>query len=70
VVRGVHLARLKVADADVTEPVPAGARGVTFRVKLKAGPTRLQGWFLNNDSLAGATFGPYYVGVSRVPAAR
>jgi len=59
----VTKARLKVADMDETKPVPAGARAVTFRAKLKAGKTRLQTWFVDED---GTSRGAYYVYAKRL----
>ena len=56
-------ARLKIADVDVTEDIPAGASAVTFRVKLKAGPARLQTWLLD---AAGKGRGAYYVHAKRL----
>jgi hypothetical protein len=53
-------ARLKVADFDETKPVGAEAREVKFRVRLKAGKTRVQAWFVNGLD-DGRTFGAYYV---------
>jgi len=58
-------ARLKVADVDETKPIPAGAREVRFTVKLKAGKTRVQAWFVNGLG-DGLTHGVYYVYVKRV----
>ncbi len=59
---GATKARLKIADVDITKPVSAGARAVTFEVKLKAGKTRLQTWFTNNQ---GESWGAYYLYVKR-----
>jgi len=58
-------ARLKVADVDVTQPIPESASAVTFRVNLKAGKTRLQSWFV--DEGTGESRGAYYVYVQRLP---
>lgn len=57
-------ARLKIAEVDVTEAIPDGAHAVTFQVQLKAGKTRLQTWFMDQQSkeLCGA----YYAYVKRV----
>jgi len=57
-------ARLKIADVDVTQPVPEGVSAVTFRVRLKKGKTRLQTWFTDEK---GASRGAYYVYVKRLP---
>ncbi|MHC4680832.1 MAG: arylsulfatase [Planctomycetota bacterium] len=56
-------ARLKVADADLSMPVPKDAHAVTFRAKLKAGKTRLQTWFTEDN---GASRGAYYVYAKRL----
>ena len=53
-------ARLKVADFDKTKPVGAEATEVKFKVRLKAGKTRAQAWFVNGLD-DGRTFGAYYV---------
>jgi arylsulfatase A-like enzyme len=58
-----HTARLQIADVDVQQPVPEGASGVTFTVRLPAGDTRLQTWLIND---AGEDRGAYYVYVRRV----
>lgn len=56
-------ARLKIADVDVTKPVPEGAVAVTFRVQLQAGKTRLQTWF--TDDKTGESRGAYYIPACR-----
>ncbi len=56
-------ARLKVADQDLTKPVPTDAHCVTFQVRLKAGKTRLQSWLTDND---GTSRGAYYVYAKRL----
>jgi arylsulfatase B len=56
-------ARLKVADFDQSQPVPADARGSAFTVKLPAGRTTLQTWFL--DSKQKELCGAYYIYVER-----
>jgi len=56
-------ARLKIDDVDITKPVSKNARVVTFQVKLKAGKTRLQTWFMDAK---GPSRGAYYVYVKRV----
>jgi arylsulfatase A-like enzyme len=53
-------ARLRVGDVDVSQPVPPGAKAVTFRVRLAAGGTRLQTWF---GDQGGDLRGAYYVEV-------
>ena len=56
-------ARIKIADQDVTVPVSRNARAVTFDLRLRAGKTRLQTWFLDNR---GNSRGAYYVYVKRL----
>jgi len=56
-------ARLKIADVDVTKPIPKDAPAVKFNVQLKAGKTRLQSWFADEQ---GETRGAYYVYVNRL----
>jgi len=56
-------ARLKIADVDVTKPIPKDAHAVTFQVQLKAGKTRLQTWFTDDK---GESRGAYYVYVKRL----
>jgi arylsulfatase A-like enzyme len=58
-------ARLKVAEFDETKPAGRGATDVKFRVRLKAGKTRVQAWFVNGLD-DGGTFGAYYVYVKRL----
>jgi arylsulfatase A-like enzyme len=55
-------ARLKIADVDLTKPVPQDAVAVTFQAKLTAGKTRLQTWFTDD---AGTSRGAYYVYAKR-----
>jgi len=55
-------ARLKIADVDTIQPVAADAQAVTFRVKLPAGRTTLQTWFLGADPAdKKQTCGAFYV---------
>ena len=56
-------ARLKIADVDQTKPVGKDAVEVVFRTELKAGRTRLQTWFVDED---GSSRGAYYVYVRRL----
>jgi len=56
-------ARLKIADVDLTKPIPESATAVRFEVKLKAGKTRLQTWFTNDN---GQSRGAYYVYLNRL----
>lgn len=57
-------ARLKIADVDLTRPIPKDASAVTFQVQLKVGKTRLQTWFTDDK---GTFRGAYYVYVKRLP---
>ena len=53
----VTKARIKLGDVDQTQQVAPGAREVTFKVKLKTGPAKLQTWFMDaKDKSAGAYF--------------
>ncbi len=63
VVDGVTAARLSIGEHDVTQPLAPGGRTATFRLPLRAGPTRLQAWFVHEE---GAVHGAYYVGVERI----
>lgn len=56
-------ARLKVADVDLSMPVPRDAHAVTFQATLDAGKTRLQTWFTDDD---GTSRGAYYVYAKRL----
>jgi len=51
-------ARLKIAGVDATKPILKGATAVTFKVKLKAGKTKLQTWFIDDED---EPRGAYYV---------
>jgi arylsulfatase A-like enzyme len=55
-------ARVKIGDAEHAKPVPPGATGVSFRVELGVGKTRLQTWLDGKD---GRTRGAYYVELKR-----
>jgi arylsulfatase A-like enzyme len=59
----VTKARLKIADVDVTKPIPKDAHGVAFEVFLKPGKTRLQTWFTDDG---GSSRGAYFVYVERL----
>jgi hypothetical protein len=59
----VAKARLKVGDFDAVRSVDAEAKAATFPVRLAAGRTKLQTWFL--DSAGGEIAGAYYVTVRR-----
>ena len=62
-------ARLRLGPHDIARPVPADAREVAFRVRLAAGPAKLQAHFLSAEG-NGAPHIAYYVGVLRVAEAR
>jgi uncharacterized sulfatase len=57
------VARLKVGDQKKILPVRPGATGVTFPVKLPAGPTKLQTWIAERG---GEVRGAYFVEVQRL----
>ncbi|MHC4171253.1 MAG: sulfatase/phosphatase domain-containing protein [Planctomycetota bacterium] len=59
----VTRARIKIADVDQSKPVDRDAIEVVFRMKLKAGKTKLQTWFTDDD---GASRGAYYVYARRI----
>jgi hypothetical protein len=59
----IKKARLKIANFDKTIDVSADDKAAMFRMKLKAGPTRLQSWFTDAD---GTSRGAYYVYVRRL----
>jgi arylsulfatase A-like enzyme len=56
-------ARLRIGEVNRIQPIPKDAAAVTFRVKLKAGKTRLQTWFTDDE---GESRGAYYVYVKRL----
>ena len=56
-------ARLKIADVEVSQPVPPGATKSTFTVPLQPGKTRLQTWLTMPD---GRERGAYFVYIRRV----
>jgi hypothetical protein len=64
-VNGATLARVHVAGRDFEKLIEPDAKEVVFRVPLPAGKTRLQAWFINDQVLGGATWGAYYVGITR-----
>jgi arylsulfatase A-like enzyme len=57
-------AKLKIGGLEQTQPVTAEALGVAFSINLKAGPTTLEGRFI--DEKSGKERGPFYVYVKRV----
>ncbi|MBN2134066.1 MAG: arylsulfatase [Sedimentisphaerales bacterium] len=56
-------ARLQIADVDVSKPIEAQAKKVTFKVSLPAGKTTLRTWFTADD---GTSRGAYFAYVKRV----
>ncbi|MBN2505729.1 MAG: arylsulfatase [Verrucomicrobia bacterium] len=56
-------ARLKIADLDLSRPVGASDKGVTYAVRLQPGRMRLQTWFY--DANGAELCGAYYVYVRR-----
>ena len=55
--------RLKIADFDKTLPVDDGAKGVTFKMKLKKGKTKMTANFVDGEKETGSV---YYAYVKRV----
>jgi hypothetical protein len=60
---GAVKARIKIADVDQTKPVGQDAVDVKFRVKLKAGSTRLETWFIDDKD---ESRGAYYCYIKRL----
>jgi arylsulfatase A-like enzyme len=56
-------ARLQIGDFDQTQPIPTDAEEVVFQVELKAGPTQVETWLL--DEKSSTSRGAYYVRVER-----
>ena len=48
----IRRARLRVGTIEESAAVGPGDKAVTFKVKLEAGPTRLQTWFDDADGKA------------------
>ncbi|MHC4430890.1 MAG: sulfatase-like hydrolase/transferase [Planctomycetota bacterium] len=59
----VTRARITIGSVEESKPVHRQAAEVTFRLKLRAGKTRLQTWFTDD---AGASRGAYYVYAKRL----
>ena len=57
-------ARMKIGHVEMSEKIPADAKGVTLTADLKAGQTTLQTWLAN--SATGKSWGAYYVDVKRL----
>jgi hypothetical protein len=62
-IKATH-ARLSVGDHIFEELIPPGAAAVSFKVQLKPMNTKLQTWFLDQES--GETHGAYFVYVKRL----
>ena len=58
----LRAARIRVGDREAAGPVESGAKGVTLRLRLPAGPAHLQTWLTDAD---GVEIGAYYVYVRR-----
>ena len=58
-------ARLRIRDQDLEQPIGATTEEARFRVRLQAGPARLQTWFINGAD-DGGSIGAYYVYVRRL----
>ena len=56
-------ARLRVADIDISIPIPKSAKEVTFKVKLAAGITTLAPLFISDE----IETAPFYAYVARSP---
>lgn len=56
-------AGIQAGETEAEKEIPAGAREVRFEIKLKAGESRLQTWFFDDD---GISRGAYYVGLERL----
>ncbi len=59
----VNSAKIQVGDEVKEKPVDSGDKGVTFRLSLKAGSTRVQTWFGDGSR---EPLGAYYVYVRRI----
>jgi arylsulfatase A-like enzyme len=57
-------ARLKIAQLELSQPIPRDAAAVTFSVDLKPGKTTLQTWLIDEET--GQSRGAYYVHVRRL----
>jgi arylsulfatase B len=58
-------ARLRIQDHDLDQPIDATTAEALFRVRLRAGSTRLQTWFVNGADDGDST-GAYYAYVTRL----
>lgn len=59
----VTTAALKIADIEASEPINGDDTEVTFHLKLPAGRTRLQAWFMGEPGAD--VFSPYYIYIER-----
>ncbi|MCK4510021.1 MAG: arylsulfatase, partial [Desulfuromonadales bacterium] len=58
------MARLKIGDIDISQKIIENACSSVFRLKLKAGKTRLQTWFMDNKDYE--LCGAYYVYIRKM----
>jgi hypothetical protein len=65
VTRGAHRARVTAAGQDFQTRFPPDAEEVVLRGSLPAGPARLEATFINDEALAGAVWGAYFVGIRK-----
>jgi len=56
-------AKIRIGDIEATQPIPADATAVAFQMRLPAGKTRMQTWFVASD---GKAHGAYYADVERL----
>jgi len=56
---------MRIGEAEKELPIAENAMAVTFTVQLKAGPTTLQTWFLDDEGAPDRARGAYYVYVTR-----
>ena len=59
----IQTATIKIGDQEQTQMVTKDGKGVTFTFRLKAGETRLQTYFTNED---GFEVGAYYIYANRI----
>ncbi|MDA2928183.1 sulfatase-like hydrolase/transferase [Acidobacteria bacterium AH-259-G07] len=57
-------ARLKIGEQEQEQSIPTGATGVPFVMNLKAGQTRMQSWFTNDE---GKSRGAFFIYAQLLP---
>ncbi|MDA2924688.1 N-acetylgalactosamine 6-sulfate sulfatase, partial [Acidobacteria bacterium AH-259-L09] len=57
-------ARLKIGEQEQEQSIPTGATGVPFVMNLKAGQTRMQSWFTNDE---GKSRGAFFIYAKLLP---